>query len=540
MTRAFAFVNGVVHTVDPARPRAAAIAVRDGRIVAVGDDAEVRAAAGAGAEVVDLGGRMVLPGFQDAHIHAPAGGVHLGLCDLHDAAHPDRPWIHGSGWAMDRFPGGTPHRRDLDVLVPDRPAFLSNRDGHGAWVNSRALELAGVTASTPDPRDGRIERDADGSPSGTLHEGAMHLVDHLIPRYSREQWYEGLLAGQRHLHALGITAWQDAIVGASYDTLDTYIEATRRGDLTARVVGALWWDRNRGMEQIPDLVERRERGLAAGFHATSIKIMQDGVLENFTAALIDPYLDADGNVTDNRGISFVEPALLTEAVVELDRLGFQVHVHALADRATREALDAFASARSTNGMNDLRHHIAHLQVVHPDDMPRFRALGVLANIQPLWATLEDQMTDLTLPFVGAERAALQYPFGSLLRAGAELAAGSDWPVTSADPLWEIAVAVHRRHPRCRPATGRAHDETFLPDERLSLDDVIRAFTLGSARVNHLDATTGTLEVGKDADLAVVDRDLATQDLEGLGEARVECTLVAGRVVHAAGAFAGLA
>ena len=383
--RGLAFVNGVVHTVDDALPRAEAIAVRDGRIVAVGSDDEARTAAGTGAEVVDLGGRMVLPGFQDAHVHAPPGGVHLNLCDLHDAgdaaayaaiiaayaaAHPDRPWVHGSGWAMDRFPGGTPHRRDLDALVPDRPAFLSNRDGHGAWVNSRALELAGVTASTPDPFDGRIERDPDGSPSGTLHEGAMHLVDRLIPKITRAQWDEGLLAGQRYLHAFGITGWQDAIVGGSYDSLDSYIEATRRGTLTAHVVAALWWDRNRGMEQIADLVEQRERAAAVGFRATSIKIMQDGVLENFTAALVDPYLDGDGNPTDNSGISFVDPALLVEAVPELDRLGFQVHVHALADRAVREGLDAIEEARRRNGMNDLRHHIAHIQVVHPDDVPQ--------------------------------------------------------------------------------------------------------------------------------------------------------------------------
>ena len=350
---------------------------------------------------------------------AADAAAYAAIIAAYAAAHPDRPWVHGSGWAMDRFPGGTPHRRDLDALVPDRPAFLSNRDGHGAWVNSRALELAGVTASTPDPFDGRIERDPDGSPSGTLHEGAMHLVDRLIPKITRAQWDEGLLAGQRYLHAFGITGWQDAIVGGSYDSLDSYIEATRRGTLTAHVVAALWWDRNRGMEQIPEFVERRERAAAVGFRATSIKIMQDGVLENFTAALVDPYLDGDGNPTDNSGISFVDPALLVEAVPELDRLGFQVHVHALADRAVREGLDAIEEARRRNGMNDLRHHIAHIQVVHPDDVPRFRALGVHANMQPLWATLEDQMTDLTIPFLGEERTRWQYPFRTLLDAGAE-------------------------------------------------------------------------------------------------------------------------
>ncbi|MFM7719388.1 MAG: amidohydrolase, partial [Actinomycetota bacterium] len=509
----------------------------------------------ASATVIDLGGRMVLPGFQDAHVHAPIGGVQLGQCDLHGArnreeylatiaayaaAHPEREWIRGGGWGMDQFPGGTPHRRDLDAIVSDRPVFLPNRDGHGAWVNSVALERAGVTADTPDPRDGRIERDPDGSPSGMLQEGAMRFVDRLLPKITRQEWYDGLLAGQAYLHGLGITAWQDAIVGGSYDALDTYVEAIARGTLTARVVGALWWDRTLGVEQIADLVERRERGLAGGFAATSVKMMQDGVLENFTAAVIDPYLDADGHPTGNHGISFIDPEVLAVAVPELDRLGFQVHFHALADRAVREALDAIEVARAANGMNDLRHHLAHIQVVHPDDLPRFRALGAIANMQPIWATLEEQMTELTMPFLGEERSGWQYPFRSLLRAGAELAAGSDWPVTSADPLWEIAVAVHRRHPRSRPVTGRAKEETFLPDERLTLDEAIRAFTLGSARVNHLEDRTGTIAVGKDADLAIVDRDLSTQDLDGLGEASVECTLVAGRAVHAVGPFAGLA
>ena len=549
-------VGGRVHTVDPLLPTAGAVAIAEGRIVAVGAADDVVAFfRGARTEVVDVGGRSVLPGFQDAHIHAPIGGAQTRQCDLHTAddragylevvakyaaAHPDAAWIRGGGWAMDRFPGGTPRKEDLDAIVPDRPVFLPNRDGHGAWVNSRALELAGVTAATPDPSDGRIERDPDGAPSGTLHEGAMHLVDRLIPPLTAQEWEDGLLHGQAYLHTLGITGWQDAIVGASYDSLDTYIRLTEQGRLTARVVAALWWERSRGAEQIADLVERRARAEASGFRATSVKIMQDGVLENFTAAVLEPYLGVDGLPTDNRGISFVDPALLAEVVPELDRLGFQVHFHALAERAVRESLDAIEAARSANGMNDLRHHIAHIQIVHPDDIPRFRTVGAVANMQPLWATYEPQMTELTMPFIGEERTGWQYPFASLLRAEVPLAAGSDWPVTSADPLWEIAVAVHRRHPRNRGGRGRAADETFLPEERLTLDQAIEAFTLGSAYVNHLDDRVGSISVGKEADLVIADRDLAEQDLEGLGEATIECTMVAGRAVHAVGPFAGLA
>ena len=361
------FQNGAVYTVDAARSWAHAVAVRDGRIVAVGTDDEIRAMAGPATEVVDLAGGMLVPGFQDAHVHPVGGGLDMLQCDMHDLAtqedyllavktyaeeHPEREWILGGGWAMDVFPGGTPTKELLDAIAPDRCVFLPNRDGHGAWVNSRALEVAGVTNDTPDPDDGRIERTADGQPSGTLHEGAMDLVARHAPPPTPAEMAEGLLRGQEYLHSLGITAWQDAIVddhdhfGRNYTT---YVEAAGRGDLTARVVGALWWDRHRGAEQIEEFVDLRARGAVGRFAATSVKIMQDGVCENFTAAVLEPYLDAHGQATDNRGISFVEPEALKGYVTELDRLGFQVHFHALAERAVREALDAIEAALVANG-----------------------------------------------------------------------------------------------------------------------------------------------------------------------------------------------
>ena len=308
---------------------------------------------------------------------------------------------------MAAFPGGTPLAADLDAVVPDRPVFLPNRDHHGAWVNSRALELAGITAETPDPPDGRIERLPDGSPSGTLHEGAMDLVARLLPgppagRRTPPGWSRASATCSRS----GVTAWQDAIVGAyagMADTGSTYLEAVANGDLVADVVGALWWDRELGLAQIPDLVERRRAQSGGRFRATSIKIMQDGVCENFTAAMLSPYLDGHGHATDNAGHSFVDAEELKEAVVALAAEGFQVHVHCIGDRGTREALDAFAAARAAGHDADLRHHIAHLQVIHPDDVPRFAELGVAANAQALWATHEPQMDELTIPFLGEER-----------------------------------------------------------------------------------------------------------------------------------------
>jgi predicted amidohydrolase YtcJ len=547
-------VNGAVYTVDAVRRWAQAVAVKDGRIVAVGTDADVREHVGRSSEVIDLDGRMLVPGFQDAHCHPPPGGLEMLRCDLSNAYafedyaqiiktyandHAGVEWITGGGWSMDVFPGGAPTRGALDALVPDRPVFLSSRDGHSAWVNSRALQLASVSVATADPPDGRIERESDGEPAGTLHEGAMNLVEDLVPPNSEEDLEEGLRVAQSYLHSLGITAWQDAIVGGSYPTLDAYLACAGRGELTARVVGALWWDRRRGEEQIEELLELRARGSAGRFAATSVKIMQDGIVENFTAAVLEPYLDADGRPTGNRGISFVEPELLKRTVTRLDAEGFQVHFHALADRAVREALDAIAAARRANGPNDHRHHLAHLQIVHPDDIPRFRELGAVANAQPLWAMYEGQMVNLTIPFLGPERSRRQYPFASLVRSGAVLAFGSDWSVSSPNPLLEMHVAVNRR---AFPGYAygddeRAISEPFLPEQAVDLPTAIAAFTMGSAYVNHLDHVTGSIEVGKLADLVVIDRNVFAHPAGELHQAEVLLTLVEGQRVHAAGDLA---
>jgi predicted amidohydrolase YtcJ len=540
------FVGGPVFVSDAIRSRTTAVAVTDGRIVAVGND-PVRELIGARTEVVDLHGRMLVPGFQDAHVHAVWGGLDLIRCNLsaettkagylariaeYAAAGPDKQWILGGGWGMSAFPGGTPRAEDLDTVLPDRPAFLPNRDGHGAWVNSRALELAGITAATPDPADGRIERDSDGTPTGTLHEGAMALVNRLLPPTSPEDYLRALLIGQEYLHSLGVTAWQDAILGDYGDAGDAtpaYLAAARSGQLTARVVGALWWDRTRGIEQIPDLVARREAGRAGRFAATSVKIMQDGVAENFTAAMIEPYLDGCGHHTGNAGISFVDPAVLREAVLTLDDLDFQVHFHAIGDRAVRESLDSVAAALAKNGHKDNRHHIAHLQVVHPDDVPRFRQLGVAANMQALWAAFEPQMVELTLPFLGEPRSSWQYPFGDLLRSGAVLASGSDWSVSTPNPFAAMHVAVNRLS---APSEKEGDYDVFLPEQRIDLASALTAYTAGSAWVNHLD-DTGTIRAGNLADLVVLDRDPFTGSPEQIGTTRTLQTFVGGERVYAA-------
>jgi predicted amidohydrolase YtcJ len=530
-----AFVNAALFDGHRYRGAGHTVVVQDGRILAVG--AEVPT----GSRIVDCAGGLLAPGFVDAHVHAVQGGLERTRCDLSEAhtredylatikvyaeQHPDVAWITGGGWAMAAFPGGTPTAADLDTVVADRPVFLPNRDHHGAWVNTRALEIAGITRESLDPPHGRFERDGEGRPTGTLHEGAMYAVSQHLPATSADDYYRGLLAGQSYLHSLGVTGWQDAIVGA-YAGMDdagpTYLRAAQRGELTAHVVGALWWDRDRGEEQVATLVERRRELTHGRFRATSVKVMQDGVAENGTAALTEPYLDRCGHATTNAGHSFVDPGALRRYVRLLDAQGFQVHVHAIGDRGAREALDAF---EGLDGV-DNRHHVAHLQLVHPDDVPRFGRLGVAANIQALWACLDDQMVDLTLPFLGEERARWQYPFGDLHRGGARLVAGSDWPVTTPNPLEAIHVAVNRW---AYGEEGPAGSEPFLPEQALALETAFAAYTSGSAWVNHRD-DAGTIAPGQVADLVVLDRDPFAGDVGEIGATRVASTWVDGAPVH---------
>jgi len=541
------FTGGTVRV--SGRRTADAVAISGNRIGAVGSSAEVAELIGPGTEVVELADRAVLPGFVDAHVHPTHGGMSLIRCDLRGAGsapeavarvaryaqeNPDQLWITGGGWELSWFAGGVPHRSLLDAVVPDRPVYLPNRDAHGAWVNSRALELSGVDAGTSDPADGRIERDPDGSPQGTLHEGATRLVADAMPAPTFDDRVAALLAGQAYLHSMGVTGWQDAIVGdylGWLDPLDVYLATAESGRLTGRVVGALWWDRDRGGEQIDDLLARRERaGGPAGtgrFRAGSVKIMQDGVAENFTAAMVMPYLVVDRH-GGGTGLSYVDPAALRGYAVTLDAAGFQLHFHAIGDRAIRESLDAIAACRDTNGHTDTRPHIAHLQVIQPADVPRFGALGAAATMQALWAYHEPQLDELTIPYLGPERTEWQYPFGSLQASGAHLAAGSDWPVTTANPFHALQVAVTRLPPPGEGGSGAA--EPFLPVQRLDLATAFDAYTIGSAYVNHAEQDTGSIEAGKLADLVVVDRDpFAGPDAE-VGDVRVLATYVDGAQV----------
>jgi predicted amidohydrolase YtcJ len=540
-----------VWTGDPARPWADAVAVRAGRVAAAGPEREVAALRGPATRVLALDGGLVLPGFADAHVHTAAGGLELAQCDLHEvepeaypaavaryaAEQPAAAWVLGGGWVMDAFGTAGPHRGVLDAVVADRPVLLESTDGHTAWVNSRALELAGITRATPDPPRGRVERDAAGEPTGALHEVAMDLVGDLAPEPGPAEWEAAVERGQAHLHRLGITAWQDAAVGP--EMLAAYRAVAERGRLTGRAVAALRWDVEAGTAQLPDLVERRRQAEGSGepqggapvnrpgrLRASAVKIFADGVFENRTAAMLEPYLDSDGRPSANLGIGMLEAEELARVVTALDGEGFDVHVHAIGDRAVRDTLDAFAAAAAANGRRDARHQIAHLQFVHPADRRRFPQLGVVANAQPYWSCLDGYMRELTLPFLDPERAGWQYPWASLRRAGAVLAFGSDWTVSTANPLEEIEVAVGRMVP------GEPDGEPFLPDERVDLPAALAAFTSGSAYALRLEDQTGSVTPGKLADLAVLDRDPFDPAAGPVGGVRVLATLVEGEPVHA--------
>lgn len=548
MTVDVLFSGGPVFTGSGSPRSGVSVGVEGGRIVAIVPDAEADALVGDGTRRVDLGGALLAPGFQDAHVHPVGAGVELLQCDLTGAesaeealatissyaeSHPDEPWILGGGWSMEHFPGGTPNRRLLDGIVPDRPVFLMNRDHHGAWANTAAIRLAGIDATTLDPADGRIEREPDGEPSGTFHEGAADLFDGVKPGVSDELAYRGLLRAQEELLSLGITGWQDAWVGddgPGTGSRSAYLRAEAEGTLRVHVVGAQWWRRDGGLEQIDEMLRLRDERIAGGgsdrFGLGTVKMMVDGVAENFTAAMIEPYRDAHGHDTRNHGISFIDPKLMREAVVALDAAGMQVHFHALGDRAVREALDAIGAARAANGPSDGRHHLAHLQVVAAADVPRFAEVDAVANMQALWAAHEEQLDTLTLPFLQEGAEARQYPFGEMHRAGARLAAGSDWPVSSADPLAAIAIAVNRVAPgSTAPPLGGVH-------QRLDLATALAAYTSGSAYVNHRDHDTGHVREGYLANLVVIEPNPFELAAEELHRVKVSSTWVEGSEVYA--------
>lgn len=533
------FRHGAIYTLDRQKPWVDAVAVAGGKIVFAGADQDAERFIGRKTRVVELNGRMVLPGFHDSHVHPVESGMELGECVLGECkteadiiatlkayrlANPNLTWIRGGGWDLPIFPNANPNKSILDEIFPETPAFLAAADGHSAWVNSRALEIAGITRNTPDPESGRIERDPEsGEPTGTLREAAVGLVASRLPPYSKEEYLAGARRAVRLANQFGITSLQEA--HASDEILDAYAELDRRGELPVRVVAAMHVDPKGGVAQVADLKKKRERHMSGNVRFTAAKIFVDGVIEAKTAALLEPYVG-----DESRGTPNLTPEELSALVVALDAAGFQVHIHAIGDRAIRMALDSFESARKANGVRDSRHHIAHLELIDPVDIPRFRRLGVIANFQPLWAYADTYITQLTEPVLGPKRSRWLYPIESVLKTGAIVVGGSDWSVSSLNPLDAIQVAL------TRTSLQSTSDDAWIPEEKATLSDMLAAYTINGAYVNFEETQTGSITVGKAADLVVLDRNLFEIPANEIHKTKVLLTLLAGKEVYRADGF----
>lgn len=536
--------NGRVYTVEDGKPWAEAVAIKDGRILAVGTRAEIARRKGAKTQVVDLHGRFLMPAFGDAHAHPIFGGMSHARCSLHAGKTlddyrriiadcvkktPGTGTIFGSGWNQTLFPPkGIPDKKLLDEISKDRP-LIFEADGHTLWVNSKALELAGITKDTPDPKNGTIDRDpVTGEPVGGLEESAMALVDKLVPPPTDKDLQGAISYTVRFFNSMGITSWHDAAVewdkGGTSRALDAYQAVRDRGELTMHTAMDLRWNNDRGIEQMSDILKLSARAKEIGLAANGVKFFIDGVIPQQTAAMLAPY---EG--TDVKGATQINLDTLSEAVAALDAKGMQSHFHTIGDAAVREALDAVERTRGRDGMTDTRPMMSHMNVIDPADQPRFAKLGVTAVFQPLWACNEAYM-DLTKERIGPVRSTYIYPSGSILRAGGRLAYGADWSVASANPFEGIEVALTRIAPE-----GKF--EPLEPREAITLAQALRAYTLNVAYVNHLDKQTGSIAVGKSADLIVLDQDLFKIPARQIHTTRVMLTLFQGRAVH--GSLAGL-
>ncbi len=525
-------LKGAVYTMaSPARAEAVAITGR--RIVYVGSAAGVARYVGDSTKVVELGQRMILPGFRDTHVHLRSG-VDLANCRLEDlktaraiadsvrqcVAHtPPGAWVRGRGWPLPAFANANPNKALLDSVAPDNPVYMVAADGHSAWVNSRALAIAGVTRATRDPVNGRIERDAAGNPSGTLRERATGLVEQFLPPYSPAEREHGLRAAMALANRFGITAAHEG--SAVPALLQAYAALDRRGEMTVRVFAAQYVDPARDLGQVDSLIAWRRRYHGTTYYApTAAKFFVDGVIEAGTAALLAPYLNRGGTT----GVANFRQGQLDSLMILVDKAGIQIHVHAIGDGAIRMTLDAIDATATGNGTADRRPIIAHLELFDTADIPRFKASGAIASFQPLWAFEDSYVRELTVPVLGAARSRWLYPIGSLVKSGAVVVSGSDWPVSSMNPLEAIQVAMTRRGPT--DSAGPA----WIPEEVVDLTTMLRSYTITAAYAAHQEALAGSLEAGKAADVIVLDQDLYTLPPAALHTAKVLLTMMDGKIV----------
>jgi predicted amidohydrolase YtcJ len=539
-------VHGRVYTEDPKQPWAQAVAIYRGRIVAVGDDPVIERMRGMGTKVINAGGKLVVPGFVDCHIHFMEGSAKLAWVRLegaknlaeirsklsaYAAENPGNGWVLGHGWNYGMFgPGKLPIKKDLDDIFPNRAVSLEGFDGHTYWVNSKALALAGITRDTPDPANGTIVRDpATGEATGALKESATDLVDRVRPTLTRAEKLLALRAGMKWANQNGLTRIQAAgghFLSGDFEDLDLYDEMRKRGDLSLRVQIAYFLDPPALRPQDINAIENaRKRFSNDWLSANVVKLRLDGVIESHTAAMLEPFSDD----TFLQGTLFWEPDKYKAAVAELDKRGFQLFTHAIGDYAVRTALDAYENAETRNHKRDHRPRIEHIETISAADIPRFGKLGVIASMQPLHSYPDADTLDVWAHNVGPERASRAWVWKSISDAGGRLAFGSDWPVVTLNPWEGVQTAVTRQTSEGQPEAG------FVPEQRLTVAQAIDAYTLGAAFAGRREKSEGSLEIGKLADLIILSQNIFDIDPHKIAATRVVTTIVGGRLVYQADA-----
>lgn len=530
--------NARIYTVDAKHPWAEALAISSERITAVGNKKDVEKLKGPDTKIIDAQGKLVLPGFVDCHIHFMEGSLGLTQVDLNNAntipeiqkrvkeyaaSHPDEPWIEGMGWLYPTFgPTALPNKKILDDIVPDRPVLLTAYDGHTTWANSKALQMAGITKDTPNPPNGVIVKDADSEPTGALKEHASALVRKIIPEPTREQRLDALRRGIREANRVGLTRVHSA--GGDFEYLDLYDELRKRGKLTLRFTVSYFLDPPELTPENLDKIEWERKTYHDDWITGGVvKTMLDGVVESHTAAMLTPYTDDPTQI----GKPFWDEDKYRKAVAELDKREIQVFTHAIGERAVRMAFDAYENAAGANHSSDRRHRIEHIETITAQDIPRFGKLGVIASFQPLHAEPNEDTLDVWARNAGPERSSRAWSWQSVAKSGGRLAFGSDWPVVTVNPWHGVYNALLRETQDGKPQGG------WLPQQRVSLEQTIEAYTLGAAIAGHREKSEGSIETGKLADIIMVDRDLFKTPAEESYKTQVLLTMVGGKIVYQA-------
>jgi predicted amidohydrolase YtcJ len=528
-------INAKVYTVNPAQPWAEAVAVKGEHIVFVGSTKKARRYVGSETQLIDAQERLLLPGFQDSHVHFVSGSLNLNFVDLSGsrslseiqerirrfvAENPDLKWIQGRGWMYPAFPGNMPHKKFLDEVVPDQPAIMRCADGHTSWVNSQALVLAGINRTTPDPPDGKIIRDEQGEPTGALLEGATRLVSRLIPPPTKEEKYQALLTGMQEAVRWGVTAAHG--LGGEFEELELFERLRQDGKQTIRLVVAMGVGEPGPTEKdfqaySEASAKYNDRWLAV----RGVKLMLDGVIDSGTGAMLEPY---EGQ-KDNLGQLFWKPEDYLKAVLEFSRRGIQVSTHAIGDKAIRLSLEAYEKALKESGYPELRHKIEHVECVASADFPRFNHPGIIASFQPLHADPDPVWMAAWIKNVGPEREQRAFPWKSVLRAGGHLAFGSDWPVVTLNPWPGVQVALTRQSLEGFPKGG------WVPKEKLSLEEIIHAYTLGGAYAVNEENFRGSIQPGKLADLILLNQNLFEIPASEIHKTESVLTVVGGRIMY---------